>query len=193
VAEPTPTPKPDADTVTNLLALVSTGDDAAASRLFGLLYGELRERARGILRNQNATLQPTALVHEAWLRLVPGKQQPLNDRGHFLRLAAKAMRSVLVDHVRARGADKRGGSRNRVAFDEVCSLYEDRAVDLLTLDEALTKLHVLDDQLLQIVELRFFAGLELDAIAEVLGVSRSTVDRGWRTARTWLRATLGEP
>jgi RNA polymerase sigma factor (TIGR02999 family) len=103
------------------------------------------------------------------------------------------MRSVLVDHARARRAEKRGGDRSRVAFDEVCSLYEDRAVDLLALDEALTQLRALDDQLLQIVELRFFAGLELDAIADALLVSKSTVERGWRTARTWLRATLGEP
>lgn len=185
-------PSPQPDTVADLLARVGAGDSEAAARLFGLLYADLRQRAHAILRDKDATLQPTALVHEAWLRLMPGRAPAIADRGHFLRLGARAMRSVLVDHARARRTGKRGGDRNRVEFDEVCSIYEDRAVDLLALDEALRGLGELDPQLLQLVELRFFAGLEVDAVAEVLAVSRSTVERGWRTARAWLRSTMAD-
>lgn len=187
---PTPEPAP----ITSLLARARTGEAEAASQLFDRLYGELRERARAILGGAGgATLQPTVLVHEAWLKLVPGKQNSIQDRNHFLRLAASAMRSVLVDHARARQTGKRGGEHKRLAIDDVCAVYEDRAVDILGLDEALHRLGQLDEQLPRVVELRFFAGLEVAAVAEVLQVSISTVERAWRTARTWLRAELGEP
>ncbi|MCA8951991.1 MAG: sigma-70 family RNA polymerase sigma factor [Planctomycetes bacterium] len=184
--DPTPEPQP----VTELLVKLQSGDVAARSQLFGVLYGELRDRAHAILRDDHATLQPTALVHEAWLRLVPGKAGTIQDRSHFLRLAAKAMRSVLVDHVRARDTEKRGGKHRRAVLDDVCDLYEQQAVDLVALDELLGQLGELDEQLLEIVELRFFAGLDVEAVAEAMAVSKSTVERGWRTARTWLRAAL---
>lgn len=179
--------------MTTLLARVRDGDSDAASALFDLLYGDLRARAHAILRaDAGATLQPTALVHEAWLKLVPGKQPSIQDRSHFLRLAASAMRSVLVDHARARATGKRGGGAQRVAIDDLCAVYQDRAIDLVALDDALSRLGRFDEQLARVVELRFFAGLEVAAVAETLAVSASTVERAWRTARTWLRAELGE-
>lgn len=187
------TPSPEPATVTSLLARARAGEGGAASQLFDLLYGELRARAHAILGGAGgATLQPTVLVHEAWLKLVPGKQQDIQDRAHFLRLCATAMRSVLVDHARARKADKRGGDRRRVPIDDLCAVYQDRAVDILALDDALRRLGELDEQLPRVVELRFFAGLDVAAVAEVMAVSPSTVERAWRTARTWLRAELAD-
>jgi RNA polymerase sigma factor (TIGR02999 family) len=186
--QPNPSPAVEA-----LLAQSRGGDRAAAGQLFEVLYGELRRRAQAILHGSTeVTLQPTVLVHEAWLRLVPRRGAAFQDRMHFLRVAAQAMRSVLVDHARARGADKRGGDRDRLPFDVLLSIYEDRAVDLLALDEGLRELERLDEQLSRVVEMRFFGGYEIAAIGEVLGVSASTVDRAWRTARSWLRARLEE-
>lgn len=179
------------DHVTALLVRAGAGDHSAASTLFDLLYGELRARARAILRDDRGlTLQPTALVHEAWLKLVPGGAAGPRDRAHFLRLAAAAMRSVLVDHARARNADKRGGGARRQPIDELCDVFAARATDLVVLDDALRRLHDLDPMLAQIVELRFFAGLEVAEVAATLAVSASTVERAWRTARSWLRAEL---
>lgn len=182
---------PDPAAITQMLAQAGAGDAAAASQLFDLLYGELRQRAHAILRDEaGVTLQPTALVHEAWLKLVPGKHAQIQDRAHFLRLAAAAMRSVLVDHARARNADKRGGGRQRVLLDGICDVYEGRALDLVALDDALQRLAQLDEQLARVVELRFFAGLEVADAAQALAVSTSTVERAWRTARTWLHKEL---
>lgn len=183
-------PSPNVDT---LLTQSRGGDRAAAGQLFELLYGELRERAQVMLRGGGGvTLQPTLLVHEAWLRLVPGRTTEFENRMHFLRVAAHAMRSVLVDHARARAADKRGGDLERVPFDALLSIYEDRAVDMVGLDEALSQLTEIDEQMARVVELRFFGGLEVKEIGAVLGVSPSTVDRSWRIARAWLRTRLEE-
>lgn len=177
--------------VTLLLRRSAAGDPDAASALFEQLYGELRARAQRVAAQAGATLQPTALVHEAWLKLVPERTPSFADRLHFLRAAAAAMRSVLVDHIRARNTDKRGGGRRaHVELDALADVYADRAVDLLALDEALQRLGAMDAQLAQIVELRFFAGLEMREVAAALDVSLSTVERGWRTARTWLHAEL---
>ncbi len=188
------TAAPEPSSATILLSRVGAGDRAAAAALFELLYGELRSRAQALVRDgAGITLQPTALVHEAWLKLVPGRQATVRDRSHFLRLAAAAMRSILVDHARARRADKRGGGARRLALDDFCAVLTERAIDLIALDEALARLAAFDPMSAQIVELRFFAGLEVAVVAEALSVSASTVERAWRTARAWLRAELETP
>ena len=179
--------------VTALLRRSSDGDPDAASALFSHLYAELHGRARQVAGSADATLQPTALVHEAWLKLIPERTPSFADRAHFLRAAAKAMRSVLVDHIRARRTQKRGGDRVRVELDAIADVYDRHPVDLPDLDEALRRLAELDPQLVQIVELRFFAGLQMQEIGPVIGASTSTVERGWRTASAWLRTQLAEP
>lgn len=186
-----PCPPPDEPhRVTSLLQRVREGDDAAASALFEQLYAELRARARAVAESAGATLQPTALVHEAWLKLVPDRSPAFADRLHFLRAAAAAMRSVLVDHIRARNSQKRGGNAVRVELDAIADLYTDRAIDLLSLEDAMQRLGALDPQLAQVVELRFFAGLEMRDVAAALETSLSTAERAWRTARAWLRTEL---
>lgn len=180
----------DPETIATLLQRASQGDPGAASTLFELLYGDLRARAQLVGQEAGCTLQPTALVHEAWLRLVPNRAPSYADRNHFLRAAAAAMRSVLVDHLRARKAQKRGGGAARVELDDVADLYDRRAVDLLAVDEAMQRLAGVDKELAQLVELRFFAGLQMGEIAEVMNVSLSSVERGWRTASAFLRAEL---
>ncbi|MCA8952761.1 MAG: sigma-70 family RNA polymerase sigma factor [Planctomycetes bacterium] len=181
---------PSAHDLTRLLDRLRDGDTAAASALFELLYADIKRRAQRIAADANATLQPTALVHEAWLKLVPERAPTFADRAHFLRAAAAAMRSVLVDHIRARNTRKRGGAVAHVDVAAVADIYEQRAIDLLGLDEAMRRLAEFDPQLAQIVELRFFAGVPAPEIAAVIGVSASTVERGWRTACAWLRAEL---
>jgi len=177
--------------VTALLRRTSAGDQAAASELFEQLYTDLKARAQRVVRTADATLQPTALVHEAWLKIVPERSPSFADRTHFLRAAAAAMRSVLVDHIRARHTQKRGGDASHVEIDMIADIYDKRAVDLLVLDEALERLAKMDPQLAQVVELRFFAGLQMQEIGPLLGVSTSSVERAWRTASAWLRAELG--
>lgn len=176
--------------LTALLHRATAGDGAAASALFDVLYADLHARAQRVASDANATLQPTALVHEAWLRLVPDRAPAFADRAHFLRAAGAAMRSALVDHVRARNAQKRGGGRQRVELDAIADVYQERALDLLALDDALRRLAERDAQLAQVVELRFFAGVPMQDIGSVLGCSTSTVERAWRTASAWLRAEL---
>lgn len=181
---------PAQESATVLLARVRAGDATAPTQLFELLYGELRARAQRLAGGTNGTLQPTALVHEAWLRLIPDRKPAFADRQHFLRAAAAAMRCVLVDHVRARGTDKRGGAATRVDLDTAVLAFAERAGPLLDLDQALLRLEARDPELSHLVELRFFAGLELQEVASVLAVSLSTVERGWRTARAFLQAEL---
>ena len=167
------------------------GDRQASERLFERLHEDLRGRAHRMLRGERkVTLQTTALVHEAWLKLTGGETAEWSDQAHFLKVAARAMRSVLVDHARSRGAEKRGGRRLRFSLDDVVATYEESAVDLVALDGALERLDAFDPQLAALVDLRFFAGLGLEETARVLEVSPSTVERGWRTARTWLRGEL---
>ena len=185
-------PDIDTRTVTLLLQRMGGGDNSAAEDLYGLLYQDLRRRADRILGSGSGhTLQPTAVVHEAWLKLAGG-EITWEDRSHFLGVASKAMRMVLTDYVRARTTQKRGGDHHKQILDEALIPFEERAVDLLGLDEALSRLSDMDPILGQIVEMRFFGGLTIEDTARALHTSESTVERGWRAARAWLRAELDE-
>ena len=176
---------------TVLLRRLAEGESEAAEELLPLLYTELHGLAAGYMANERRqhTLQPTALVNEAWLRLL-GDREPWTSRAHFLGVAAQAMRRVLIDHARKREADKRGGGRERVGLDVALDLFEEQGPDLVALDAALSKFAALDPQLARIVELRFFAGASNQDVAEALAVSTRTVERGWKTAQAWLRAEL---
>jgi RNA polymerase sigma factor (TIGR02999 family) len=158
------------------------------------VYAELRRIAERLMGGQRAdhTLQPTALVHEAYLKLIDREGGGRwKDRRHFVRLAASAMRSVLVDHARGRAAVKRsGGEREPLPLDQLAGLLESGGVDLLSLDEALSRLEAQDAELARIVELRFFVGLTIDETAAALERSPATVERRWRVARMWLRSEL---
>ncbi len=175
--------------VTRLLGECREGGKDALDRVLPLVYEELRTLAERSLRRESPghTLQATALVNEAWLRLVDQREQNWENRSHFLAIAATAMRRILVNHARDRRALKRGGDRQRETLFEAAALFEERADDLLALDEALDKLARVDDTKRQIVELRFFAGLSAEETARVLDVSTRTVERGWRLAKAWLR------
>ncbi|MBL8985121.1 MAG: sigma-70 family RNA polymerase sigma factor [Gemmatimonadetes bacterium] len=174
--------------VTRLLARVSGGDDAALDELFPLVYGQLRDAADRALRLERPghTLQPTALVHEAYLKLIGGTGLPSRDRVHFLALAARAMRQILVDHARRRRARKRGDGRGPVTLDHEIA---DRGLafdEVLALDDALDRLSGQNPRLRKVVELKFFGGLGEDDIAAALGVTTRTVQRDWARARAWL-------
>ena len=181
-----------AQSVTELLALWRQGDSEAQRRLIALVYEDLRRRAAGYLRRERAghTLQPTALVHEAYLRLLEQDRVVWQNRAHFLAIAASMMRRVLMDHGRRQKARKRGGSGTRVTLDEAFSPVAPRGLDLLALDEALTDLAALDEQQARIVELRAFGGLSVEETAEALGISLATVKRHWAFARAWLQHRL---
>jgi RNA polymerase sigma factor (TIGR02999 family) len=182
---------PDPAATTRLLRAMSAGEAGAAEQLLPLVYDELRRLAARLMGGERTghTLQATALLHEAWLRLCePGSSY--DDRSHFLRVAAKAMRHVLVDHARARAAHKRGGGR-RVDLDADAFAVRDEAESVLAVDEALGRLQALDPQLGQLVEMRFFGGLDNSAAAQALGMSLRSVERGWRTARAFLVRELG--
>lgn len=170
------------------------GDPEALARLLPCVYEELRALAARHLRGQppGQSLQATMLVHEAFLRLVDQSNTVAEDRAHFLAVASKAMRSVLIDHVRRRTAQKRGGGRRRVPLDDTVAAYEARSGDLMALDEALIELAAIDEQFARIVELRFFGGLSVDETAETLGISTRTAERDWRMARAWLHDRLNK-
>ena len=178
-------------TITRILEARRHGDPAADDQLLPLLYAELRAIAERHMQRERAehTLQPTALVHEAFLRLTAGIAIEFADRAHFLRAASTAMRRVLVDHARARNAAKRGDAFC-VTLDESLVAAPDRSVDMLVLDDALTRLAAAEPRWAQVVELRFFAGLEVPEVAEMLGTSTATVKRDWRFARAWLAREL---
>ncbi len=184
-------PKEQHDT-SRLLARFANGDTKAEEELYPIVQSELRRRAHALMRVQGSghTLQTTALVHEAWMRLVQTEQVDARTRATFHALAARAMRSVLVDYARARQADKRGNGLEPVELKEVGGGGERDAASLLDLHEALQGLQHLDDQLHRISELRLFAGLEHAEIAEALGISSRTSERAWRSARAWLRRKL---
>ena len=167
---------------------MTDGDDGALGELLPLVYAELRRLAAGYLRRERPghTLQPTALVNEAYLRLVDQTQVRWQNRAHFLGVAAQMMRRILVDHVRGQRAEKRGGEIQKLSLDENIDVSGERAADLVALDEALKRLAELDPQKSRIVELRFFGGLSVEETAEVLGVSAPTVKRQWRMAKAWL-------
>lgn len=170
---------------------------ADADRLLELAYGELRRLAAHFIADERTghTLQPTALVHEAWMRLVDRDRVEWRGRAHFMAIAAQAMRRILVEHARARSRDKRGGGRQAIELDpELLAAPEAHDVDVLALDEALVKLRDLSASQSRLVELRFFGGLSMDEVAEVLGISLRTAEREWRFARAWLMHELrGSP
>jgi RNA polymerase sigma factor (TIGR02999 family) len=179
--------------VTGILSAIEQGDPHAAEQLLPLVYDELRRLAAARLAQEGPglTLQATALVHEAYLRLVDVEQaQHFNSKGHFFAAAAEAMRRILVDGARRRGAQKRGGGLERVSLPELAEPAAGEPVDLLALDEALGRLEALHPDKAQVVKLRFFAGCTLEQTAQALGIARATAERHWAWARAWLFGQL---
>ena len=187
------------ESLTRLLDTAEGGTETTTeTELLTTLYGELRRMAGHMLRDERPghTLQPTALLHEAWARMVDPEQldqvDPETARRRFLSLAARSMRRVLIDHARRRARDKRGGGWQRVTLSGLgARRHEPGAIDVLDLDASLERLARQDGELAQLVELRFFAGLSIEATAELVGLSTATVERRWRAARAWLRRDLG--
>jgi RNA polymerase sigma factor (TIGR02999 family) len=182
--------------VTRLLDAAVAGDPKAAADLLPLVYDELRRLAAARLADEKLgqTLQATALVHEAYLKLVGvGQSDDWNGRGHFFAAAAEAMRRILLDNARRKAAEKRGGRRQRLDLDNVNPAAPESAEELLALDEALERLAASDGVKAELVKLRFFAGLTMPQIAKLLGISLTTAERYWVFARTWLYAELAEP
>jgi RNA polymerase sigma factor (TIGR02999 family) len=175
--------------VTQILSQIQQGDPRAAEQLLPLVYDELRRLAAIKLRQERPgqTSQATALVHEAYLRLVNVEQtQDWDSRGHFFAAAAEAMRRIVVDNARRKASLKRGGDLNRIDILEIAQLSEDRQIDLIALDEALSRLEAQHPDNAEIVKLRFFAGLSLEDTAQAMGISRATAQRKWAFARAWL-------
>lgn len=175
--------------VTVLLKRMADGDASASQELFEIVYGDLRARAARLMQSPGHTLQPTAVVNEAWMKLA-ANESAWENRGHFLAVASRAMRQVLVDHARAKKSQKRGGDSERVELDTAVQIFQERARDLVELDAALERLQAIDPSLMHLVELRFFGGLTIRETADVMQVSTPTVERSWRTARSWLRNEL---
>ncbi len=178
--------------VTELLLAWGDGDKSALDELMPVVYEELRRLAQHYLSHERAehTLQTTALVHEAYLRLVDQKSVNWQNRAQFIGIAAQMMRRILINHATNRNALKRQGYANRVSLDEAVSFFEQREIDLIALNEALEALAVLDAEQGRIVELRFFGGLTIDEVAEVAGISPATTKREWDSAKLWLRRRL---
>ncbi len=179
--------------VAELLKDWQQGDDDALQELLPILYADLRRLAASYMRRESAghTLQPTALVSEAYLKLSGRRHIPIESRAHFMAAAAEAMRRVLVDHARRKGSEKRGGDRQRVTLLDNVAGDDSRDVDLVLLDQALDRLEAMDARMANVVKLRYFGGLSLDDIAHVLGSSPRSVSRLWTTARAWLKRELG--
>ncbi len=183
-----------------LIERSQAGDDAAAEALMPMVYDELRRIAAAYMKRERPgqTIQPTALVHEAYLRLLKDKKQGWHGRTHFLAIAANSMRQILVERARAKQTDKRGGRRHRITLDE--SIFKEGtgasgsevAYDLLAVDEALNRLALFDGQQARVVELRFFGGLTIEETATTLGISPATVKRDWSVAKAWLRREVLE-
>ena len=180
--------------VTAILLSWSDGDREAPAKLMPLVYDELRRLARDYLRRERPdhTLQPTALVNEAYLRIVDQTRVSWQNRAQFFGLAAQLMRHILVDHARTRMAAKRGGNMHKLSLDEAWMTIEERATELVRLDEALKALAQIDERKSQVVEMRFFGGLSVEETASALGVSDKTVMRDWRIAKLWLHRELSE-
>lgn len=178
--------------ITLLLRMFRGGDVDAASRLMALIYPELRRIAQVQFRRERADhdLQPTALVHEAFLRLVAHEHHTWENRGRFFAAAANVMRRILIEHARARRAQKRDGARTGIPFGDALTLTCEQSADLLDLDQALTELEQLSPRQARVVELRYFSGLSVPEIASALGLNPRSVDRDWATARAWLRNRL---
>ena len=185
---PTPT-----HTVTQMLQEWSdSGNRDALDELMPIVYDELRRQAARYLKHerQGHTLQTTALVHEAYVRLIDQAGVRWQNRAHFFGIAAEMMRRILVDHARKRRAAKRGGDALKLTLNEAVNSSDERDLDLIAVDEALTKLASLDQQQARVVELRFFGGLNVEETAEVLGISARTVKRDWQVAKSWIRREL---
>ena len=178
--------------VTQLLQQYRNGNRDALDALFPLVYDELKKLAASRLRNERRdhTLQPTALVHEAYMRLIDQHSSDWQNRAHFFGLAAEMMRRILVNHAIKRNADKRFGNQTRLALDDAISFANESNINIISLDEALNKLVIFDEMQARIVELRFFTGLSIEETAEVLNVSDSTVKREWRIAKAWLHQQI---
>jgi RNA polymerase sigma factor (TIGR02999 family) len=177
--------------VTRLLHAFNAGNREALDAVIPIVYKELRKLAAHYLKNERAghTLQPTALVHEAFLRLT-GQEIILQNRGHFFAMSARLMRQILVDYARHRAAEKRGGAAEKFSLEETFTFVRERPAEMIALDEALEELTKVDARRAQVVELRFFGGLNNEEIAEVLGVHSNTVLRDWNLARAWLKKQL---
>jgi len=184
----TPAPKE----VTQLLIAWSNGEEEALEKLVPLVYDELRRIARRYMKREPAghTLQTTALVNEAYLRMIEQKGMKWQNRAHFFAISAQLMRRILVSMARARHADKRGGEARQVSLDEALMISEDRAAELVALDEAMNELAALDPRRSRVVELRYFGGLSVEETAEVLKISPETVMRDWKRAKAWLYTEL---
>jgi RNA polymerase sigma factor (TIGR02999 family) len=183
----------DSGEITAWLALWRQGDESARERLFETAQTQLRQIASHLLQRERAnhTLEPNALVNELCIRLFGNQPVPYNDRAHFFAIAAQTMRRILIDHARAAVAEKRGGEKQRVSLSEADGWSRaSREEDILALDEALSKLAAVDSRAARVIELRFFAGLQEDEVAMVLGVSAITVKRDWKAARAWLISHL---
>jgi RNA polymerase sigma-70 factor (ECF subfamily) len=183
------------DQVTGLLIRWSEGESAALEKLIPLIYDELRRLARRCLAGERPghTLQSTALVHEAYLRLAGHSSMHWDNRVHFFAVAARLMRRILVDHARMHSAKKRGGDQRTVASDDAVALPRQRELDLVALDDAMHELARIDPEQAQMVEMRFFAGMSIEETAQVLGCSPATVKRNWATVRAWLYREMQRP
>jgi len=180
--------------ITEVLQQWSDGDKSAAERLFPLVYDELKRQARRYLNREREghTLQPTALVHEAYLKMVDQTVLSAENRMHFFGIASRVMRQILVDYARQHNAEKRGGAAQRFSIEDFDILPEQTAGDVLELDEALRKLEAIDVRKCAVVDMRFFGGLKEKEIAEVLGVAEKTVRRDWQFAKLWLYRELSQ-
>jgi RNA polymerase sigma factor (TIGR02999 family) len=184
---------PSSHIVTQMLQEWSdSGDREALDKLIPIVYDELRRQASRHLRHERPghTLQTTGLVHEAYLRLIDQKDVRWQNRAHFFAIAAELMRRILVDHARKQRAAKRGGTALKLTLNEALNSAGERDIDLIAVDEALTKLAALDQQQSRVVELRFFSGLSVDETAEAMGISPRTVKRDWSVAKAWIRREL---
>ena len=179
--------------ITQLLEQWSNGDAEVLDALMPLVYVELRRQAAGYLRRErsNHTLQPTALINEAYLKLIDQRSVKWQNRAHFFAIAAQAMRRILVDYARERKREKRGGAAENLPLDEALTIVsQEKSVDLVALDEALNKLAKFDERQAKVVELRYFSGLSIDETAEVLSVSNVTIRRDWNMAKAWLHQEI---
>jgi len=185
---------PTPDDVTALLKCAGNGSRDAVDRLLPVVYDELRRIASDYIHRERAdhTLQPTAIVHEAYLKMVNQHSVGWQDRTQFFAVAAKIMRRILVDHARSRNATKRGGNRKRTEFDDAFAAFEERAIDLVTIDELLAALAELDERKARAVDLRFFGGLSVEETSRVLNVPLRTVERDWTFTKAWLKSKLGD-
>jgi RNA polymerase sigma-70 factor, ECF subfamily len=183
------------DSISSLLIRISRGDREAENLLIPQIYEELRRIARSYMRKErpNHTLQPTALVNQAYVRLMGTDRIACENRAHFLALAARAMRHVLADHAEARNAERRGGGQCRVTLDDVVAATTDRQVDEVVLNQLLNRLAKLDERQARVVELKVFGGLSFDEIAYVIGTSSRSAKRDWAMARAWLYQQLSRP